>query len=585
MTIRLRILESKRILLLLTGHVKRALSITWEGAFKLTFGALVIASALSSTFYSSRSNFSIVEMMNVLTIGMVVSGVFLLSAQAIALRSKIAANAALAVVTLVCVFTGYIVHTELFFPANRVAMLGICGVALFGLFVAFRVIDERRWGRLALSVAVPVGIVWSILLDLFQGLSTPGGILSLDDPRLWAAMIGTCGTGLCILYATVQYVDEAHWGGVALLSVVAVGIAVVVWAGIQDRNSSDSASLAKHPGIRDVTFEQKPNVYFVGFDSVVPESILRKYLGVETTEFHIAFDTDVRRFSNLFASSVSTKYSINTLMALSQDIFLDELRPNYFTGKHLSPLVSIMRQNGYETTSIFNNFFFGHTKGPYIDNYVINNKTGAVCALLDEDVRKWAFWGYCRITNANWFREEVLPPGDFLVSELASIGRDRPQFVIAHIYMPGHTSKSFRYHNLKDREVFTESYVQKSNEAASYLRRIIDHLRDNDPTAILFVFGDHGMFLSTGMRIDEDPTFYLQDHFAVLGGVFPRDRCGQYFDEAEAKSYMTTLDAVHAILGCMSDGQSALLEPRHDRFFGAGLEEEHDYRYKEYLYE
>ena len=176
-------------------------------------------------------------------------------------------------------------------------------------------------------------------------------------------------------------------------------------------------------------------------------------------------------------------------------------------------------------------------------------------------------------------------PGDFLVSELASIGRDRPQFVIAHIYMPGHTSKSFRYHNLKDREVFTESYVQKSNEAASYLRRIIDHLRDNDPTAILFVFGDHGMFLSTGMRIDEDPTFYLQDHFAVLGGVFPRDRCGQYFDEAEAKSYMTTLDAVHAILGCMSDGQSALLEPSHDRFFGAGLEEEHDYRYKEYLYE
>ena len=540
---------------------------------------------MSSTFYSSRSNFSIAELANVLTISMVVSGVLLLSAQVIALRSKTAANAALAGVTLASIFTGYIVHTELFFPSNRVAMLGICAVTLFGLFIAFRVIDERRWGGPALSVAVPAGIVWPILLDLFQGVSTPGGILSLDDPRLWAVLIGVCGIGLGVLYAAVRYVDESHWGGVALLSVVAVGIAVVVWAGIQDRRSSDSPTLAKHLGIRDVAFEQKPNVYFVGFDSVVPESILQKYLSVETTEFHRAFDTDGRRFSNLFASSINTKYSINTLMALSQDIFLSESRPNYFTGKHLSPLVSIMRENGYQTTSIYNNFYFGHTKGPYIDNYVINNETGAVCALLDEDVRKWAFWGYCRITDASWFRDKVIPPGDFLVRELTSVGTDRPQFVIAHIYLPGHTSNSFRYHNLKDMEVFAESYVQKSNEAASYLRQIIDHLRDNDPTAILFVFGDHGMFLSMGMRINEDPAFYLQDRFGVLGGVFPRDTCKQYFDDAEAKGYMTTLDAVHSILGCLSGGQDALLEPRYDRFFGVGLEEEHDYRYEEYLYE
>ena len=135
------------------------LSITWEGAWKLAFGALVIAAGLASTFYSSRSNFSVAELMNVLTLGMVVTGALLLSAQAIALRSTTAANVALACVTLACVFTGYIVHTEIFFPANRVAMLGICGAALFGLFVAFRVMDERRWGGLALSAAALVGIV------------------------------------------------------------------------------------------------------------------------------------------------------------------------------------------------------------------------------------------------------------------------------------------------------------------------------------------------------------------------------------------------------------------------------------------
>ena len=578
--------ESRRIPIILTGHIKGALSNTWEGAWKLTFGALVIAASLTLTFYSSRANFSLVEMANVLTLGMVVSGVLLLGSQAIALRSKTAANAALATVTLACAFTGYIVHTELFFPANRAALLGICSAALFGLFVAFRVIDERRWGGLALSGSVLIWIAWPIWPNLLRGLSIPGGLLSLEDPRFWALVVGMCGAGLGILLVLTRYIDESHWGGVALLSVVSIGISAVALAGPIEGRSSDSANWAKHPDIRDVRFAEKPNVYFVGFDSVVPDHILLKHLGVETTEFHRVFDKEMRRFRNLFANSISTKYSINTLMALSQNIFLAEHRPSYFTGQRLSPLVYIMRDNGYETTSIYDNFYFGHTKGPYIDSYVVNRKSGAICSLLDEDVRKWAFWGYCRIIDANWSRDEVIPPGDFLVRELTSrIERDRPQFVIAHIYLPGHTSGSFRYHNLKDREAFTESYVQKSNEAAIYLERIVDFLTDNDPSAVLFVFGDHGMWLSRGMMQDEDPTFYFQDRFGVLGGVYPRDRCKEYFDDAEAKGYMTTLDAVHSILGCLSGGQEALLEPRYDRFFEVGLDEEHDYRYEDYLYE
>ena len=33
--------------------------------------------------------------------------------------------------------------------------------------------------------------------------------------------------------------------------------------------------------------------------------------------------------------------------------------------------------------------------------------------------------------------------------------------------------------------------------------------------------------------------------------------------EAEGRGYMTTLDAAHAILKCLSGGQSALVEPRN----------------------
>ena len=54
-----------------------------------------------------------------------------------------------------------------------------------------------------------------------------------------------------------------------------------------------------------------------------------------------------------------------------------------------------------------------------------------------------------------------------------------------------------------------------------------------------------------------------------MGGVYPRDRCAEYFDEAESRGHiMTTLDAVHAVLRCLSGGQSALVEPRPGRLWG-----------------
>ena len=155
--------------------------------------------------------------------------------------------------------------------------------------------------------------------------------------------------------------------------------------------------------------------------------------------------------------------------------------------------------------------------------------------------------------------------------------------MIAHLNLPGHTSQRFRYDNSGDKEIFVEQYREASNGAAVFLGQIIEHVRSNDPTAILFVFGDHGMYVSRGVELEEDPAFVLQDRFGILGGVYPQDRCEEYFDEAESKGYMTMLDAVHAILGCLSGGQTALLEPRRDRFL-EGLEE-HDYHYQEFLYE
>ena len=131
--------EARHIPPRLIQYVRSGLTAISEGAFKLTFGALVIAAALGSTYYSSRNNFSSVELGTVLALGMAVSGVLLLAAQLLALCGpRVTANVALAVVTLACVFTAYLVHTELYFPREQDcpdrdmrggAIRAVCGVS------------------------------------------------------------------------------------------------------------------------------------------------------------------------------------------------------------------------------------------------------------------------------------------------------------------------------------------------------------------------------------------------------------------------------------------------------------------------
>ena len=475
----------------------------------------------------------------------------------IALRSRTAANAALALVTLVGVFTAYVVHTDLFQSGSLAALMGICGAGAFALFVAFRIVDERRLGGILLSAAA---------------LAVVGVIVG---PTLASALMAS---------------GELPSGG-------RMGTEV-------EANN-----------IRPIKFQETPNVYFVGFDSLVPKSIMQNYLGIESTDVHELFDSEARRFRNFFANADSTKAFFNTLLSLDEAVLERATRedevaiPDSSPANRQAPLVEIMKDNGYETTSIFNDAYFGYPKGPYIDNYMVQSVERGVCPRLDDNVQRLAFWRYCRLSqphieqcprvdNALWrwgpwayckafgflARGVAIPRGDYLVRQLAGLDGDKPQFVIAHLFMPGHASKDTTMP--RDRaEAFVRQYRRQADKAAIYMRRIIDHVRSSDPEAILFIFGDHGTYFSGGISFEEAPNLFVHHRFAVLGGVYPRDRCAKYLDEVEGQGYMATLDAVHAILNCLSGGQSAFVVPREHKLRVLTAHDTYLLDPKEFLYE
>ena len=415
-------------------------------------------------------------------------------------------------------------------------MVTVLVASLIALFGAFRAIEELRWGGVALTVVAGAAFVAGVWPRLAAGLEAPAGLIHVGNPVMWIVLVLACVGAVLALYVLSKVVHPSRTGWIALVAAASLLAIPVLATGMRFGEGGGSGYYSDgwedHPNVRRVAFKETPNLYFVGFDSITPEAIMRKHMGIETTRYHRLMERQMRRFPNLFANAVPTWFSFNTLMALDQDIYLEyrdlDYRPpfpapSYFAGHDLSPLIWLLKLNGYETTSIYQNSYFGRAQGPNIDNYVVNNTRSALCSLLDEDIRVLAFWGYCwswasRLRDAG-------PAGDFLVQQLSGVDKTKPQFVAAHLNLPGHAPTMFDYRNEADRDRFQAAFERKFNAAATYLEQIIEHLRANDPDAILFVFGDHGALLSQGMDVEDDPTFFLQDRFGILGGVYPRDQC------------------------------------------------------------
>ena len=101
--------------------------------------------------------------------------------------------------------------------------------------------------------------------------------------------------------------------------------------------------------IQHVSFREKPNLYFISFESLIPRSLLKKHYGLDTSPFHDLFEANFRRFPNFFSDNIYTKPSLNMILALDKEMFVkssEEYQYNLFSGVQPSPLLNILRNNG-----------------------------------------------------------------------------------------------------------------------------------------------------------------------------------------------------------------------------------------------
>ncbi len=474
----------------------------FTAALKFVLAIALVGIALNTTYSASVSDISPVDMKDIVLLGLAVN-TLLLTVTLVFFRSKFC-NAVLSLIVLGSAATGYIIHTDLYLTGNRAVLSLLSAVTLIGIFAVFEFMDESRMLSLMLASAVLV-ILAIVVVPHFR---TPGG--------------------------GRDYESE----------------------------------------VRLISFEETPNLYFVSFYGLAPQAVMQEYLDVETTELIDLLNAEFRRLPNMFADSIWSVNSLNTLAALDPriywgDCYWDNCLPTedsgYLVGTSPSPLFDILYSNDYEITTLFLSAVFGASKGPFVDNYEIS-KSRTACDLLDPSIAKIAFWGYCNFAFANhkpsifgWWGQGYQPQLDLTVR---AVDKQDPQFVLSYFKLPLYNTPQTYDHSDSDQQTaFRGQYIKRSDHAAGLLDQLLETLRERDPEAILFVFGDHGSGLSNGLGYADDPQFVVQDRFGVYGGIYPRDACAEWFDETLEQEWLTILDAVHTILRCLSGGEEALVEP------------------------
>ena len=496
---------------------------------KAGFSLALVALASAMTYNSARHLFSTADLVEISSLALAVNAL-LLTATVWLVRSQTIANAIIAGITLAGLLTMHVVHTDIYGAGIAIMLLVSCG-AYFALFVGLRAIDDRPWVGAALAAMALAGMGVVLLGPLVRSTVPP--------PRV-------------------------------------------------DR-------------MIPVTFQQKPNVYLVSFDGMIPAALLGR-LGVDSTPFHDLMSRRFRVFRNFFTNDVTTTAAFNTLLSLDESVkmMLPDLNAQLFAGTQDTPMFRLFRRNGYEITTLFGDYFFGSRGGPYVDNYIVTQPQ-AVCRRLDSTLRPLSFYGYCAVqawlddiaVSSEVARLRNLPTHTTYMSGYVAHQRiidhvlkasesEQPQLMLAHIYCPGHESKHFDMRNEDHMAKLRSWYIPDIAYAAGLLEQIVEHLEAHDPSAILFVFGDHGPLLTQGGDGNYERSLFITDHFGTVGGTFPPHRCSPYLRPPTGRKgdYMTTLDAMHGIIRCLSGGQWATNVIRVNR-----RTVRYNQPYEDYLYE
>lgn len=400
-------------------------------------------------------------------------------------------------------------------------------------------------------ISLPSGSTWKILavLAALSLVGTVGVVAGTERLGGRRAMAAAAVLGLLVPAYPVYMAqgENAQSQGVRQTSLA--------------ENAVDPAyNVAKYT--RPIIFKRKPNVYLLGLSAGTAESILKAHLGLEQSPLSAYMrEAGFRTFHNVFTEAQLTRMAYDLILSMHRDLYFtlsSKDRGTMLSGNIPSPLYTIFRDNGYEVSTLAEAAKFG-IKGAFVDRYEVAVEA-SLCNFhfLPHDIKSTMFLGGCDVRKLfnRWSKEKSESIFDFQIARLEEIKQsDKPQLVFLHMRPPYHYRGEKMAGPDFDKVASFKAQSEKFlAQAAENLRRVMDEIVKDDPSAIVLAFGDHGLSLSATPSNGELNDFFVKDRYAVLGGVHPANACADYFPKAGEYPFVTTSQLVSDLVSCLSEG-------------------------------
>ncbi len=341
------------------------------------------------------------------------------------------------------------------------------------------------------------------------------------------------------------------------------------------------------PFIKMVDFKEKPNIYLISFDALIPEAVAKDVIGVKNVPYIEAIKREGLRFvPNTFAENIPTRRSLNLALALDKEHYNTVSESAGFIRDQVpNPVYEILRHNGYKIQFMYKTSYFGDA-GRKLDFYGVADVQG-LCQHVE---KKYGFMGYClddvQKEAKKWNRIQPVSYFEMLHERVRIAGQSaEPWFTYTYIYAPGHAKLTIDYRKEKDRVDYREYFTKNSLKVVTPLVELLQAIKENDPDSITIVFGDHGAMVSKGIfgqtgGIDGDALIYsaddadtsyplsyeqaVQDRHGVINAIMPADVCTEQFNHNPYSSTRIMRDVFICLSG--EDPMPSDYQPNDDRW-------------------
>lgn len=318
-------------------------------------------------------------------------------------------------------------------------------------------------------------------------------------------------------------------------------------------------------GWEQLVFKERPNIYLLSIDSLIPADIARVHLSIDKPAYYRLVPSILKEIPRALMFEVPSLRALNSVMRLEQQ----RLRQgaDAFTGGDNSVLSGIALANSYDLITGWPGHVPSWRRGVNVTELLTPQfarpvKEYFLCEVSGGVSRKYLVRAlfFCRVlelldVNHPESYEERVPFRDLVASRALEVAAgSRPTIFFTYIYDPiGHTDGDFDSTSLVDRGRYRANFLRQSELAAEFLDNTINAIRNFDRTAIIIVFGDHGAWLSRTSDPRVDPNFFYSDRHRVFLAVAQGGHaCGHPAINAAEQRFFTPSRYLFVIFSCLA---------------------------------